>query len=137
MAQLERFHLIAIGVASIILVVVLVLIGILLIKGNNTSSFPPLANSCPDFWYQTNEGCVLPQVKTMKNYTDPKSSTVASAPGAIRNTKDSTITYAIDFTNPAWASYQGVTDPVCGQKKWATAAEVYWDGVTNYNKCPN
>jgi len=137
MAQLERFHLIAIGIASIILVVVLVLIGLLLIKGNNGSTFPPLANTCPDFWYQDNTGCVLPQVNTMKNYTDTKSSTVANAPGAIKNTKDTTTTLAIDFTNPGWASYQGVTDPVCGKKKWATAAKIYWDGVTNYNKCPS
>ena len=24
---------------------------------------------------------------------------------------------------------------ICGQKKWADNFGIYWDGITNYNKC--
>jgi len=40
----------------------------------------------------------------------------------------------IDFNN---ATYKGADDKAtkCLRKTWATANEIKWDGVSNYNKC--
>jgi hypothetical protein len=38
----------------------------------------------------------------------------------------------IDFNDIGWASFG---DPYCEIKRWATAHNIQWDGIANYNKC--
>lgn len=134
MAQLERFHLIAIGVASLILVVALVLIGVLLINGNKSYSFPPLANTCPDFWYQSSNICQFPTVGRKNSIKDMNSLKSSNTPGLQTDNKGTKL--GIDFTHAGWSSYGGKTDPACAKKLWCNQHSIYWDGITNYNKCP-
>jgi hypothetical protein len=134
MAQLETFHLIAIGVAAVVLIVALVFIGIMIVNGKKVKSFPPLANVCPDFWLQDNSGnCVIP-TDGRKNSIKGGSSTLksVSTPGLIT---ERGINLAIDFSNEGWSKYGSTKTANCGKRKWTKEHGVFWDGITNFNDC--
>jgi hypothetical protein len=128
MAELQRFHKITIIVAVIVLLIVLILVGILMAYGNKSNTnFPPLANSCPDYWLTDISGrCIVPILGTGKN----------SGTGIINSSNthgyDKTSS-SIDFSDSLWGG--GKTGSICEKKKWCNLMGILWDGVDNYNGC--
>ena len=62
---MERFHIIVIIVAIVVLCLVLLVVGILLGKGNPNLAFPPSYGECPDYWAMTEDSskCIIPTYK--------------------------------------------------------------------------
>jgi hypothetical protein len=124
MAEMGRFHWITIMVAFLILLIVLIFIGILMTQGSKASKkFPPLANSCPDFWLTDSDGyCVIPS--TGSKNAPPKDKTFSSSntPGLSANNK------SINFQHSGWTG-------ICAKKKWCNTNQIFWDGIDNYNDC--
>ena len=128
MGQMERFHWIAIAVAAVVLLITLIFIGILMTSGNKTAKlYPPLANSCPDYWLSDASGnCIVPTTKNVKNTPN-----ISITSGNTRGYDSEAGT--IDFKSAGWT--QGTTSAICGQQKWCNTMGVTWDGVDNYNAC--
>jgi hypothetical protein len=128
MAELQRFHKITIIVAVIVLLIVLILVGILMAYGNKSNTnFPPLANSCPDYWLSDISGnCIIPASGTGKN----------SGTGIITSTNTpgyDNIANTIDFKNSMWGG--GKSGSICNKRKWCNLMGILWDGIDNYNGC--
>ena len=68
---METFHIIVISVATIILLLILIFIGILLSKGNQNLAWPPGYGICPDYWMHdlSNNKCIIPKFEPCLLYT--------------------------------------------------------------------
>ena len=126
MAELQRFHKITIIVAVIVLLIVLILVGILMAYGNNSNTkFPPLANSCPDYWLSDISGtCLVPTSSASKN-SGTSIITASNTRGYANG--------AINFSDALWGG--GKSGSICEKKKWCNLMGILWDGVDNYNGC--
>ena len=138
MADLQRFHYIAIGVAFFILLAALIVIGLMMTNsGSSSVAFPPLANSCPDFWLTDMSGnCVIPG-STSKNTINvpPGSLSTLNTAGIKYLPSNNTTPIKINFSDPAWETLKPGRSGICSKQDWAGIYGVYWDGVTNYNQC--
>jgi len=135
MAQLERFHWIAIIITIVVLIIALVFIGLLMSGAGKTSLYPAVANACPDYWLAgTTPGtCVLPGAASMKNYVIPSSLSSTTTSGLIFSSESSTVPTAINFADPGWST--GSKSAICSKRTWCMKNNVLWDGVSNYNGC--
>ena len=134
MAQLERFHWIAIVVMVVILLICLVGVGILMSGLTNSSIvYPSVQNACPDYWMTDPTGllCMIPAVGSKNSIPNTSSLTKTNTPGLQLNAASAP--YAINFKDTGW-SKGGYTN-ICRQKLWCVANKVAWDGVDNYNSC--
>ena len=134
MAQLERFHWIAIIITIVVLILALVFIGLLMSGRGNMASYPAVANACPDYWLAgaTPGTCVLPGAASMKNYTRLNNLSSSNTPGLIFG-ESTTVPSAINFADAGWAT--GKKTAICAKRDWCIGTNVLWDGVSNYNKC--
>lgn len=105
---MERFHIISLLVATITLILLLTISGILLHNDKRSQKFPPTHAKCPDGW----------------EHTPGTGDALGSC-----NMSDSANTGTGDV-----ATYTLHTDP-CENKRWADKYGVYWDGLTTYNGC--
>lgn len=127
---MDQFHMIVLAVAVIILILILTYIGLKIKNTRGVISFPPQANSCPDYWQMSDSSaCIIPSATTGINLGTLRSNTTAlsSTPGY-----DST-NNVVDFNSTLWSS-RGKTS-VCAKRQWANTYGVMWDGVSNYNSC--
>jgi len=143
---MEAFYKITILVAIVFLILALTVIGILLGKKSNVLVYPPVMNTCPDFWLMDgSNNCIVPNVgcpspiddnqivDCSRNYLnglgDVNSLTKENTFG-FTSTKnaDNTTTLKINFQDPQWTG-------TCQQMSWAMKNNIIWDGVTNYNSC--
>lgn len=108
---MERFHIITLLVATVTLIILLTISGILLHNDKRSQKFPPTHKKCPDGW--THEG------------NDPGTCTFVDG-GANQGTDDTDDTDDTVYTLKA--------DP-CENKEWADKNGIYWDGLTTYNGC--
>ena len=140
---MELFYLIVLGIAVIIFILVLTFIGLLMQTGKTNMVYPPISNTCPDYWNIDGSNCVIP--------TGAAYATAAIAVGDYdgtgntgRFTKKSDVKMPISTINvggttvfspsdPAWTS--GGLTALCAQNKWANQYNILWDGVSNYNSC--
>jgi hypothetical protein len=100
----------------------------------NKKNYPPLANTCPDFWDATtdisgNITCIIP---------DPSFDNIGKFDPATAGHAPQTHGYnptqgTIDFGNIGWSS--GAKSRICGQNQWANTYNIAWDGVSNYTGC--
>ena len=104
------FRKIILGVAIILLIIALVMIGMSIANSKYNQKFPPIVAECPDYWTRSGTNCV--------------NSKKLGGPNCHRN---------MDFTNSAqWTGTNGM----CNKKNWAKGCHITWDGVTNnVNAC--
>jgi hypothetical protein len=130
---MDSFQIAVLGVAAIVLIIILSVIGVVLGNLKNKVVYPPIANQCPDYWKvaSDNVSCTIPAPGALNTgkIRDPITGYVTftvPVPGydASSNT--------INFTDPGWVLNNS---SVCNQKLWATQYGVVWDGVSNYNSC--
>jgi len=114
---MERFHIIVLVVASVSLILVLTVAGILIKKDNSSQKFPTSHKDVPDGWTKTD-------VTSNGVVTSYKLTHTAGA--------DNNPTSAAphDFIGAVWKDID-----ICEKKKWADKNQVYWDGITTYNGC--
>ena len=92
-------------VASIILIIMLIIIGIALYQVQKNLKFPPVISKCPDYWVMKDKVC-----------NNPKHL------GTCGDTKD----FNTNF-------YKGHNSN-CLKSKWAERCELTWQGLTNNAK---
>jgi hypothetical protein len=124
---METFHTIVLSIAVVILILILTIVGIMLNnKKHDKSVFPPIKNSCPDYWTVGNaetQSCTINTKNAGKNN--------------IWKTADDMHGYnangTVDFSDAGWTSKGGTA--LCNMKKWANNNNISWDGVSNFNGC--
>jgi len=120
---MERFHIITLVVASVSLILILTIAGILLTKDKHSQKFPTSHSDVPDGWEKTvmsggtgytltHKGVPVDGTNTY-NYTNPPT----KVPDKV-------------FTGAVWKDID-----ICEKKAWADQNNVYWDGITTYNGC--
>lgn len=131
------FYTIVVIIAAILLVVVLVLMYYLMTSAKDAKSaiYPPLANSCPDFWMMdpSSNSCILPRGGESNLGTfpvNPTSSDLNATPKTFGYSSANNVK-TINFGDGAWAS-TGVSS-LCAKNKWAGGYGISWDGVSNYS----
>jgi len=113
---MESFHIIVLVVASVSLILVLTIVGILIKKDKGSQKFPTSHKDVPDGWTKAASPSDVAAVK----YTLSPSS-------GDNNPKDAE---SYDFIGPVWKDID-----ICKKKEWADKNKVYWDGITTYNGC--
>jgi len=104
---MDNFHIIVLVVASVSLILVLTIAGILLKKDEDSQKFPTSHSDVPDGW--TRSGNTL------------------TSDGTNGDPANDAIKY---FGTGDWKDID-----ICEKKKWADQNNVYWDGITTYNGC--
>lgn len=124
---METFHTIVLSIAVVILILILTVVGIMLNnKKYDNSVFPPIKNSCPDYWSIGNtetQSCTYSTKNIGKDETWKNSSKTSGYESG--NT--------VVFSNPGWTSSGGTA--LCNMKMWANTNNISWDGVSNFNGC--
>ena len=97
-------------IATILLVIVLIFIGISLYKNKNNYQYPPVVANCPDYWLDESDesGVKCVNSKNLGKKECPKK---------------------MDFSAAFWSSDKGL----CLKKSMANNCDLTWDGVTNNN----
>lgn len=129
-----------VSLIAIILFVFVVLFLYFTISKDKYNVYPPVVNTCPDFWTMDASGrCIVPNI-TLENgnvgsFTKEKASLSPVTYGFFDASGSSSFqSDAIDFRDSRWISLGGSS--LCNQKKWANQYNIFWDGVSNYNgKC--
>ena len=105
---MDRFHIITLSVASVALILILTVTGILLLNDKRSQKFPTAHAKCPDGWTHT--------------------------PGT--GSDSGKCIYDRDNENNGDANADhDINDDICLNKAWADQNGIYWDGVTTYNSC--
>jgi hypothetical protein len=135
---METFYLTVLIVATIVLILILIFIGILLKGGNQNLAYPPNYGICPDYWkYDIDQKkCIIPSnipdamnLGNMYNETTKTlNDNILDSPGYSYDVSNGLVTQYIDFSNNSW-------DGICNKKKWTNTNNIVWDGVSNYNNC--
>jgi len=115
---MDNFHIITLVVASVSLILVLTIAGILLKKDEDSQKFPTSHKDVPDGWERSvntsNDVYTLTHIAGVGDvYTNPATQVADGV-----------------FTGAVWKDID-----ICEKKKWADQNNVYWDGVTTYNGC--
>jgi hypothetical protein len=97
------FQKITMIVASLILLLFLIVIGVLIYQHHKDAVWPPMISECPDYWK-----VVGPEV--CENVKDL---------GSCKGVKD--------FSGPEWQGQSGLKK----KYEWARNCGVVWDGITN------
>jgi len=140
---MDTFQITVLVVAAIILILIFSTVGILTKYSTSDKAYPPIENTCPDYWgVDANGNCIIPPTYTSLNVGHIYS---ATSPYPINLTNDRLVTEKIytpgydsananiNFNDALWGSI-GKT-PLCAKKDWSTKNEIAWDGVSNYNSC--
>jgi hypothetical protein len=105
-------------IATVLLIVILVVVGILLSKTSETDNWPPIVGDCPDFWVDmSGNGEACYNSHSLGNCNKP-------VKGINPNT--------MNFNEPPFNGENGD----CSKYKWANTCKVTWDGITSGVKNP-
>ena len=133
---METFHKVVIGIALVVLIVLLVVVGVLLNKNKENTVYPPSATKCPDYWMEVEDGCQMGTI----NVGDPTLVNPQGSSGVVNfddNTKDNYFTKTgepANWFNPKNETYTEYSE-ICAKQAWAMDNKVKWDGIKNYNGC--
>ena len=117
-------------VATVLLILSLLVIGIALYRHRQHEVFPPVIANCPDYWDDVtpdnnSSGTVCKNMGINPSPSRSRNSGSLSCPG-----KGGVQT----FHSSMWRGKSGI----CRKAEWAEQCGVYWDGVTNTNEdCDN
>jgi hypothetical protein len=120
---MDRFYLIVLSIAGILLILILTVVGIIMRRLNRSMPFPQSASTCPDYWTYSNGVCKPPS-SSGPNYV----AVLDSTPGYNQASG------GFDPTSPEWSTKMGTTAQ-CGKKKWANQNSISWDGYSNFTGC--
>jgi hypothetical protein len=133
---MDIFYSIVLGIATLALIIMFIVMGVLISKNNATTTYPPYVNTCPNYWMSDASGnCYIPQ---------PTGTAAAPTPavniGNFKPNADSqkpkmaglnaSHTY-INFNDKAWATLG--KSATCAKKTWAVGNQILCDGISNYN----
>ena len=113
-----NFQKIILTIATVLLIVILVVIGISLSKATVEDVWPPIVGECPDYWVDMSgngEAC-------FNTHSLGKCNIPSDTNG--KNT--------MNFNQSPFTGANGE----CSKYKWATTCEVTWDGITSGIKNP-
>ena len=97
-------------IALVVLIALLISVGILLNKHSKNTSWPPIQNTCPDYWTEGDNGvCTADGLNT----------------GPIGDVTSTTNDDGDNITG----------DTRCEKRRWAIDNGIMWSGVSNYNSC--
>jgi len=155
---MDAFQKIVLVVATIILITLLVIVGILLNRDNKNKNFPPNALVCPDYWKEVEENVCQPDYikntnigdwnkHSSKDHTDNPNPIAES--GKVYFGTDSTPSNATKYDDDTYSVFERKENEsniykdnitltgteTCKKKKWANHWNIKWDGITNYNSC--
>ena len=128
---MDGFKTTVLGVAVVVLILVLTVVGLMMAGNQANMLFPPTSLPCPNYWQLTSDGkCKLP-------YLGPGNGNEANL-GSLKADSSNTPGYdstnkTVDFNSNAWGA-SGIT-ATCAKQAWAKKAGILWDGVSNYNGC--
>jgi hypothetical protein len=144
---LGSFQNTALGISTIILLICLIIIAIVLMYTKSNGTYPPVVDSCPDYW--TTSNYLNPDVRQCKDtefgccsdFATPKSDADGTnCPVKCYNSHQlgttsstcSSIPTEMDFSTD---TYTG-SSALCNKQTWAKQCDLTWDGVTNVsNAC--
>ena len=114
--MLNSFNSIVLQIATLILIVLLIIIGIAMYYSAKNAEYPPVIGECPDYWNVSKEE----NKNICKNILKINPKSVSE--------NDS-----CNKVNPV--NFKGLTDKdtVCNKYKWANNCGIIWDGITNNN----
>ena len=118
--MMTNFNTTVLIVASILLIVGLIIIGMFIVKSLGEETFPPVISDCPDYWDVNNTGLV----KICQNNSKINDSSSESC-----NTYPTNL-FSVDGSSDS--------DIICAKNSWAKGCNIQWDGITNNPKaCEN
>lgn len=129
---MDSFYTIVIMIALICLLISLIVFGILM-SGIKTAPFPPVSNTCPDYWAITQTGSGANVCSIPPKYGNNSGAIYTDLNVFATATPGSTTPGVVDFGASGWSS--GKLTSICQQQQWAGTFGVQWDGVSNYNSC--
>jgi hypothetical protein len=120
---METFYIIVLSIAVIFYIIIITLFGLLMTKSETVTPFPPMKNSCPDYWSSETDasGKVLCRPNSSINTID-----ITGLPGSNGG--------SVDFTDVEWGAKSGKSN-MCALNSWAIRNNISWDGVSNFNGC--
>ena len=118
--MLNNFNSSVLQIATIILIIILIIVGMFMYYLSYTAIYPPVISECPDYW---------DVVKDSNNKISCENKLKIN-PNAVSNTD------SCNKVNPVNFSGSTDEDTICNKYNWARNCNVVWDGVTNSNaKC--
>jgi hypothetical protein len=136
---MDTFQITVLIVAAILLIAIFTTIGILTKYSTFDKAYPPIANTCPDYWSVDSDTgyCTIPTDSSKPNVgTVYSGSAITLTSEKADKSKIYTPGYGsgvINFNDSLWGSIGKTT--LCAKKNWATKNNIAWDGVSNYNSC--
>ena len=136
---MDTFQITVLIIAAVLLILIFATVGILSKYATGDKVFPPIANTCPDYWgVDTSGNCIIPPYNHSNSGTVYTGSTINLTHDKSFTDKTFTPGYNsngnyINFTDPLWGTLG--KNPVCAKKNWAATNRLQWDGVSNYNSC--
>ena len=160
---MDYLYIVVLSLSLIMLIVFLIVFGAMLYTKQEVNPFPPVPNTCPDFWPEINGNCLnLPEgvEDSQENNleTDPdkkeklafiKDTKMFSGGGKNNGSLDNFMSLLqsqdddkIDSSHYVWeldTDNLGIrfneSATLCDKRKWANKYGIKWDGVSNYNHC--
>lgn len=124
---MDWYYIIVLIVATILLIISLIFVGIALTKKGRSNPFPEYQTVCPDFWEVNGKICKpstlginIPSLQKFAGTTP----LVAHSGVVIKDN-------AVESLNLDPANWSGI----CDQSSWAKSNGIFWDGVANNNTC--
>lgn len=137
---MDSFQITVLLVAAILLIAIFTTVGILSKYTTSDKVYPPISNTCPDYWaVDTSGNCIIPPTAASINVGDSYASGIINfttddqdvnkiyTPGYISDGGK------INFADPLWGTKGKSIE--CAKKSWASQSKVIWDGISNYNSC--
>ncbi len=115
--MITKFNKIVLMVASVLLILGLIIIGIFIVGALEGEAFPPVITDCPDYWNVTYNSAG--QIICRNNQIND-----GYPINRCRN-------YPTSKFN---ANGTSANDIICEKSKWAKECNIHWDGITNNPK---
>lgn len=131
---MERYYMVVLGIATVLLILILAVMGVLLTYQNSNQIYPPTTNTCPDYWKVDVCGnCICPSMGSRNvGLCNPSDVSFSCVMKPVQRVAASS-TWSFNPTDTNWAS--ATTTSVCAKKNWANNNNIVWDGISNYNSC--
>ena len=123
------YYTVVLIIATIILIIALVAVGISLTMGSNKKPFPEYQYVCPDYWDASGSLC-FPSKFNVNIPTPDKFTGAVPSIGhtGVKLSEDKKKIVSIDTNDNVWSG-------VCDKSSWSKTNGLFWDGVSNYNQC--
>lgn len=130
----DFFYKMVFFITSIVLISMLSVVAILM--DENTTTKQNVSNGiCPDYWQQQSSNnvnlCLIP--KDGRNVGDLARNGVLDEKVLFHTAGYDRSLGGINFNDPKWSETAGGF--LCAKSDWANIHNIWWDGITNTNKC--